>query len=97
MVLHPDQDRRSVSPDLGPNRLQLFSADDKIRRGQGKSSPIGDWWILPSRLMQYSLAVIYFLRRQNFNLIIMLLFFHFCIFFFFLLNCVDPDEMPLSA
>ena len=30
--LDPDQDRHSVSPDLGPNCLQRFSADDKICR-----------------------------------------------------------------
>ena len=28
--LNPDQDRHSVRPDLGPNRLQRLSADDKI-------------------------------------------------------------------
>ena len=27
--LDPDQDRRSVVPDLGPNCLQRLSADDK--------------------------------------------------------------------
>ena len=27
--LDPDQDRSSVGPDLGPNCLQRFSADDK--------------------------------------------------------------------
>ena len=27
--LDPDQDRRSVGPDLGPNCLQKLSADDK--------------------------------------------------------------------
>ena len=27
--LDPDQDRRSVGPDLGPNCLQRLSADDK--------------------------------------------------------------------
>ena len=27
--LDPDQDRHSVGPDLGPNRLQRLSADDK--------------------------------------------------------------------
>ena len=50
--LHPDQDRRSVGPDLGSNRSQMLSADDKIRRLQVESSPILDWLILPSRLMQ---------------------------------------------
>ena len=30
--LDPDQDRRSVGPDLGPNCLQNLSADDKNRR-----------------------------------------------------------------
>ena len=34
--LDPDQDRRSVGPDLGPNNLQRLSADDKSRRVQGK-------------------------------------------------------------
>ena len=29
MVLYPDQDQRSVGPDLGPNCLQRLSADDK--------------------------------------------------------------------
>ena len=29
--LYPDQDRRTVSPDLGPNYLQRSSGDDKIR------------------------------------------------------------------
>ena len=32
--LDPDQDRRAVGPDLGPNRLQRLPADDKIRRWQ---------------------------------------------------------------
>ena len=27
----PDQDRHSVGPDLGPNCLQMLSADDKSR------------------------------------------------------------------
>ena len=27
--LDPDQDRRSVGPDLGPNHLQRLSVDDK--------------------------------------------------------------------
>ena len=27
--LHPDQDRQSVGPDLGPNCLQSLSADDR--------------------------------------------------------------------
>ena len=30
--LDPDQDRRSVSPDLEQNCLQRLSADDKSRR-----------------------------------------------------------------
>ena len=30
--LNPDQDRRFVSPDLGPNRLQRFSVDVPSRR-----------------------------------------------------------------
>ena len=29
MLLDPDQDRQSVSADLGPNCLQRLSADDK--------------------------------------------------------------------
>ena len=29
-TLDPDQDRRSVGPDLGPNRLQRLSADDQV-------------------------------------------------------------------
>ena len=29
--LDPDQDRQNVGPDLGPNSLQRFSADDKSR------------------------------------------------------------------
>ena len=29
--LHPDQKRRSVSPAMGSNCLQMLSADDKIR------------------------------------------------------------------
>ena len=29
--LDPDHDRRSVGPDLGPNCLQMLSADDKSR------------------------------------------------------------------
>ena len=29
--LNPDQDRRSVSPNLGPNYMQRLSADDKLR------------------------------------------------------------------
>ena len=28
--LDPDQDQHSVGPDLGPNRLQRLSADDKV-------------------------------------------------------------------
>ena len=35
--LDPDQDRHSVSLDLGPNCLQRLSADDKSRCLQGKS------------------------------------------------------------
>ena len=34
--LDPDQDRHNVGPDLGPNYLQRLSANDKIRRHQGK-------------------------------------------------------------
>ena len=30
--LDPDQDRRYVGPDLGPNCLQRLSLDDKSRR-----------------------------------------------------------------
>ena len=30
--LDPDQDRRSVGPDMGPNCLQRFKADDTSRR-----------------------------------------------------------------
>ena len=30
--LYPDQDRHSVDPDLGPNRLQRLLAEDKSRR-----------------------------------------------------------------
>ena len=30
--LDPDQDRRSVGPDLGPNCLQRLSADDTSRQ-----------------------------------------------------------------
>ena len=37
--LDPDQDRRSVGPDLGPNCLQRLSADDISR--QRVSHPIG--------------------------------------------------------
>ena len=32
--LDPDQDRRSVGPDLGPNCLQRVSADNNSRRFQ---------------------------------------------------------------
>ena len=35
--LNPDQDRLSVSPDLGPNCLQRLSTDDKSCHKQGKS------------------------------------------------------------
>ena len=34
--LDPDQDRHNVGPDLGLNCLQRLSANDKIRRHQGK-------------------------------------------------------------
>ena len=34
--LDPDQYRRSVGPDLGPNCLRRLTADDQIRRLQGK-------------------------------------------------------------
>ena len=34
--LDPDQDRRSVGPDLGPNCLQRSAADDKICSWQAK-------------------------------------------------------------
>ena len=37
--LDPDQDRRSVGPDLGINCSKRLSADDKSRRQQGKSRP----------------------------------------------------------
>ena len=35
--LDPDQDRRSVSPDLGPNHLQRLSADNKRHCQQEKN------------------------------------------------------------
>ena len=35
--LDPDQDQHSVGPDLGPNCLQMLSADDKSHHQQGKS------------------------------------------------------------
>ena len=35
--LDPDQDRQSVSPNLGPKSLQNFSAVAKSRHKQGKS------------------------------------------------------------
>ena len=38
--LDPDQDQRSVGPDLGPNCLQRSSADDKSCRQRGKSQGI---------------------------------------------------------
>ena len=31
-ILDPDLDLHFVGPDLGPNRLQMLSADDKSRR-----------------------------------------------------------------
>ena len=34
--MHPDENRRHYSPDLGPNCLQRLSADDT---GRGR-----DWW-----------------------------------------------------
>ena len=34
--LDPDQDRRSVNPDLGPNCLQNLSADDTSRQRVGQ-------------------------------------------------------------
>ena len=44
--LDPDQDRRSVGPDLDPNGLQRLSADDKItlksQSFSGKESRMGD-------------------------------------------------------
>ena len=36
--LDPDQDQHSVGPDLGPNCLQMLSADDKSRRQQRKNN-----------------------------------------------------------
>ena len=39
--LDPDQDRRFVGPDLGPNCLQRLSADDKSRIYQGKERVSG--------------------------------------------------------
>ena len=39
--LDPDQDRRSVGPDLGPNCLQKLSADDTSRqRVKGTNSTV---------------------------------------------------------
>ena len=35
--LDPDQDRQTVGPDLSPNCLQRFSADDKSHRWHGKN------------------------------------------------------------
>ena len=35
--LDPDQARRYVGPDLGPNCLQRLSTDDKVRRWQARS------------------------------------------------------------
>ena len=35
--LDPDQARRFVGPDLGPNCLQRLPADDKSRHKRGKS------------------------------------------------------------
>ena len=38
--LDPDQVRRSVGPDLGPNGLRILSADNNICRWQAKSNLI---------------------------------------------------------
>ena len=48
--LDPDQDRHSISPDLGPNCLQWFLADDKRKELKSKSGPVhfhfkGSWVI----------------------------------------------------
>ena len=50
--LVPDQDRRSVSPDLGPICLQRRSADDKIWR----------WQETAHGTMQFSIARLSFMR-----------------------------------
>ena len=36
--LYPDQDRRSVGTDLGPNYLQRLSADNKSRHGKSEKT-----------------------------------------------------------
>ena len=36
--LDPDQDRHSVGPDLGPNCLQMLSADDKSKYNRTEQS-----------------------------------------------------------
>ena len=36
--LDPDQDRRSVGPDQGPNCLQMLSADDKSLKNRTEHS-----------------------------------------------------------
>ena len=37
--LYPDQNRRSVGTDLGPNYLQMLSADKERVRNLGNNSP----------------------------------------------------------
>ena len=50
--LVPDQDQRSVGPDLGPNCLQRLSADDKVAASIGKSSVTRKetYWQMQSKL-----------------------------------------------
>ena len=44
--LDPDQDRRSVDPDLGPNCLQRLSANYKSRlsANKGRVNGISNWF-----------------------------------------------------
>ena len=61
--LHPDQDRHSVGPDLGPNCLQRLSADDKslltrkeLKKQQNvKMSPVANfrWRFLQQSICQF--------------------------------------------
>ena len=48
-ILDPDQSQHIVDPDLGPNSLQRFSADNKSNRLQGKSYEDSSVRVLDSR------------------------------------------------
>ena len=59
--LDPDQDRHSVSPDLGPNCLLRLSAEDKSLRQQRKDLVMENHLYFDLFTLRYDLQSISFL------------------------------------